>query len=401
MCDIDTSISAATVKKYRLAEYFESNWEAYISNPHVFVTSEQFKAVNSIMVCRTAVLGVDEYVCTGCGEVIEIYHNCRNRFCPTCSWNDTRVWAAKIKEQLMNIPHRHVVFTLPHGFHPLAKSNGKELLNILLRTASDTLKDWAEHKHQIKIGIISVLHTAGETKDYHLHVHMIVSWGGISNETKELITIKGNYVNYKFLQEKFRIKFEDELVSLYDNGRLEHKFKDRSELLIFLRRINMKNWHIHLEPPMPTAEAVIRYIGRYSKRACISENKITEIAEEYISFRHKDYKTIGLDNKPVERVLKLHYKDFFPRLLQHVPFKNFRLVRYYGLYSNKGSIPEEYITKEAEADEEQYEWENPFVCNICEKKREYIQTTFDMRLPQERKGKFDVSIHPSYIYKRA
>ena len=388
-------------KKYRLAEFFDAHWEAYIKEPQATITFEQYKAVKAIRTCRTAVLGVDEYVCKGCGEVVEIYHNCRNRFCPTCSWGDTVKWAEKIKSQMMDVPHRHVVFTVPHAFQPLIKSNGKELLNVLMRTSADTFKDWAEHKYKMKMGIISVLHTFGETKEYHLHTHMIVSWCGLSNETGKLMPIKGDYVNYKFLQEKFRIKFEDSLLELYDKGRLEHKFKDRMALLGFLRHINKKNWHIHLEPPMATPSAVIRYIGRYSKRACLSEYKITEIEGEYISYRHKDYKIIDTDNRPVERILRLHYKEFFPRLLQHVPYRYFRLVHYYGLYSTKSTIPEEYRNKDEEPEEDHGDWVNPFVCSFCEQEREYIQTIFDIRLPKERIGKFDINIHPSYIYKRA
>ena len=387
-------------KTYRLADFFDTHWDAYIKDPTSPIMIEQYKAVSAIRTCRTAVLGVDEYVCKGCGEVVEIYHNCRNRFCPRCSWGDTVKWADRIKSQMMDVPHRHVVFTVPHALQSLIKSNGKELLNVFMRTAADTFKDWAEHKYKIKMGIISVLHTFGETKAYHLHVHMIVSWGGLSNETGKLTSIKGEYVNYKFLQEKFRNKFEDSLVWLYDKGILEHKYADRNAFLGFLRRINKKNWVIHLEPPMATPSAVIRYIGRYSKRACLSEYKITAIEGEYISFSHKDYKTIDIENKPVERILKLHYKEFFPRLLQHVPYRYFRLVHYYGLYSTKSTISGEYLNKD-EGQEESQDWVNPFICNICEQKLDYIQTIFDIRMPKERIGKFDVNIHPSYIYKRA
>jgi hypothetical protein len=403
MCDLCANKGHSVEKKYRLSDFFEAHWESYIKSPKAPITIEQYKAVNAIRICRTPVLGVDEYVCPSCGEVIEIYHNCHHRFCPTCSWGDTMKWAEKIKSQMMDIPHRHVVFTVPHALHPLIKSNGKELLNVLMQTSADTFKDWADHKYKMKIGIISVLHTFGETKEYHLHAHMIVSWGGISNETGKLITIKGEYVNFKFLQDKFRIKFEDALVSMYDQGLLEHKFNDRQSFMMHLKQINKKNWILHLEPPMKTPCAVIRYIGRYSKRACISEYKITDMEGEYISFRRKDYKTIDENNKPVERELKLHYMDFFPRLLQHVPFKNFRLVRYYGLYSNKGNIPEEYLNKDQEKDQEKQEEEciSPFVCSFCKENRIYIQTIYDMRLPQERIGKFDINIHPSYVYKRA
>jgi len=299
------------------------------------------------------------------------------------------------------LPHRHVVFTIPHALIPLIKGNGKEVLNILLRTSADTFKDWAEHKYKIKMGIISVLHTFGEVKEHHPHVHMIVSWGGICAETGKLISIKGEYVNYKFLQAKFRIKFEDSLVAMYNSGVLQHKYSDRIAFLSFLRSINKTNWKLHLEPPMPAPSAVIRYIGRYSKRACLSEHKITEIAGDYISFRHKDYKTIGLDNKPVERILQLHYSKFFPRLLQHVPLPYFRLVRYYGLYSTRSNIAEEYLNKDIEIEEKDQDYESPFVCSFCKKERAYQYTIFDIRPREIRIGQFDANIHPSYIHKRA
>jgi hypothetical protein len=302
---------------------------------------------------------------------------------------------------MMDLTHRHVVITLPHALIPLVKRNDKYLLNILLRTAADTLTDWAKHKYNLKIGIISVLHTFGETKECHLHVHMIVSWGGIDLKTGKLVPIKGEYVNYKFLQDKFRNKFEDCLVGMYDKGTLQHTFSDRISLLTFLKRINKTNWRIHLEPPMPTPSAVIRYIGRYSKRACLSENKITEMEGEYIAFRHKDYKTIGVDNKPVEKTERLHFSEFFPRLLQHVPLPRFRLVRYYGLYSTKSKIPQNYLNNDIEPQEEQREWKNPFVCSYCQKEREYLYTVLDIRPREDRIVPFDVTIHPSYIFKRA
>jgi hypothetical protein len=404
MCECHThteGLECSLEKKYRLADFFEAHWETYLKSVHVPITKEQYKAVNAMRACRTAALGVDQYACKTCGEVVEIYHNCKNRFCPTCSWGDTVKWASKIKSQMMNLPHRHVVFTLPHALNPLIKRNGKELLNILLRTSSDTFKDWAEHKYKIKMGIISVLHTFGEVKDYHVHVHMIVSWGGISTETGNLKPIEGEYVNYKFLKDKFRTKFEDSLLALYDSGLLEHDFRDRKALLKLIKQINKTNWILHLEPPMPTPSAVIRYIGRYSKRACLSEYKIIDIDEESLSFRYKDYKTIGEDKKPVERILRLHYTDFFPRLLQHVPLSYFRLIRYYGLYSTRSTIPEEYLNKEEEKESDEREWENPFVCTFCKQEREYQYTIFDLRKRENRIGQFDERIHPSYIYKRA
>lgn len=223
-------------KKYRLADFFNAHWDQYCQHPTEFIEAWQYKAVNAIRVCRTEVLGVDYYACPECGEISEVRHNCKNRFCPTCSWLDTVKWSEKIKSEMLDIPHRHIVFTLPHQLNPLIQKNARALYNILGRVSSDTFKDWIKTKHNLKTGVISVLHTFGEKKNLHVHTHMIVAWGGIDFETGEMKTIEPDYVKYSFLQKKFRCKFEDELISLYDNGELKHNFADRKEFMQFIKK---------------------------------------------------------------------------------------------------------------------------------------------------------------------
>jgi len=126
---------------------------------------------------------------------------------------------------------------------------------------------------------------------------------------------------------------------------------------------------------------VIRYIGRYSKRACLSEYKITSIEGEYLSFKYKDYKKTDEAGKPIETVLRLHYNDFFPLLLQHVPLTNFRLVRYYGVYATKSKILEEFKKKapyqESSADNEPLDPTK--ICSSC-------SGTMTLTLSQSEKG---------------
>lgn len=235
----------------------------------------------------------------------------------------------------------------------------------------------------------------------HLHTHMIVSWGGINPTTGCLKVIKGEYVNYSFLKTKFRCKFEDKLVELFDTGTLNHDFKDRIAFMRFLKRINDKNWIIHLEPPMENPEAVVRYIGRYSKRACLSEYKITSMAGEYISFNYKNYKKQDKSKKPIIENLTLHYNDFFPRLLQHVPLPYFRIVRYYGVYANRVKIPTEYKFKsEVElSDQDHDNWEtlqlqktgeNPLICKHCQTRKQYQYTI--IKKPGQKPKKIFISI---------
>jgi len=381
-------------KKYRLADFFDQWWDIYKQSPKEPITLEQYKAVNAMRICRTAALGIDYFACPDCGGITKVYHSCKNRFCPTCSWQDTLKWADRIKNKMMGIPHRHVVMTLPHQLNEMIKLNKGELLSVLMRAGADTLKDWIGHRYNIKPGIISVLHTYGETKQYHVHVHMIVSWGGPDKQTSTLKPIEGEYVNYNFLKKKFRCKFEDEIIAMFDNHTLQHRFPSREKFLQFIKQMNKKKWIIHFEPPMDIPTKVVRYIGRYSKRACLSEYKITKMEGGSIAFKYKDNKTKDINNKPIELELELNYRDFFPRLLQHVPPKYFRLVRYYGMYSNAASIPGEYLYKEENEPEtgQQENWEglqiektgaSPLICAICKKRKIYIYT----RLKSKRKNK--------------
>jgi hypothetical protein len=381
-----TGIGTATEgTKFRLASFFDQNWDAYVKSPKEYITPEQFKAVAAMRVCRTEALGVDHYACPECGEMSQVYHSCKNRFCPTCSWKDTLLWAEKMKSQMMGIPHRHVVFTLPHQLNNLIKANKSSLLDFLFKAAAESVKDWMWHKYGLKPGIISVLHTFGETKEFHSHIHMILSWGGV-NKNHWIEQIKGDYVNYDFIQTKFRCKFEDKLVELFDSKALENKFGCRMDFLHFLKRVNEKNWRVHFEASMAIPSEVIRYIGRYSKRACLSEYKITNIEGENITFKYKDYKNLDINGKPIVKELTLHYTEFFPRLLQHVPLPYFRLVRYYGAYAarTKAMLKEKYPvyqekTEEAEV-EEVYELpENPKLCKNCNVPKTYLYTTFRNR----------------------
>ena len=388
MCKPAFKTDKSYEKKYRLADFFHMHWHKYTKSPKVYIKESEFKAANAIMVCRTAVLGIELYACEECGEVTEIRHSCNNRFCPTCSWKDTVDWAERTQYNMMNIKHRHVVFTLPHGLIPLIKENDNKLYSMFMRVCASTLKEWFLVRHNLKIGVIEVLHTYGEQKELHPHVHMIVSWGGIDINTGKLKEIESEYVKYGFLQKKFRAKFEDELILMNDNKELFHDYINRQTFMQFVKKINKTDWVIHLEPAMKTPAKVIRYIGRYSKRACLSEYKITEIEGEYISFRYKDYKDRDENKVPREKVLKLHYYDFFPRLMQHVPIPYFRLVRYYGLYSNHGRIPEEYKfqsdpNEDTSVIEEEYK---PKHCKTCDTEKIHVITYFDLRPIQQRRA---------------
>lgn len=335
-------------KKFSLASFFNQHWDKYTLKPKYPITTVQYKAVNAIRRCRTEALGKDIYTCNDCGEMVEVFHSCKNRFCPNCSWADTVKWSRNVYNHLLNVPHRHVVMTLPHSLNYLIRRNNKFFFQTILGVASNLMKAFIRNKYHVEPGVISVLHTFGEKKNLHLHVHMIVSWGGIDKEKSMLKSIPvSDRVDYVKLKDLFRSKVIEAVNKAYNTEVLAHNFEDAQQYKDFIDSLFETPWILHLEPPMNVPEQVIRYIGRYSKRACLSEYKITSIEGEFISFKYKDYKQKDDAGKYREKIMRLHYHDFFPLLLQHVPLTNFRLVRYYGIYATKSKILAEFKNKAA------------------------------------------------------
>lgn len=330
-------------KKFTLAQYFNLHWDSYVKEPKHFIKPEQYKAVNAIRICRTDTLGKDIYACTGCGDTVEIRHNCKNRFCPTCSWKDTLKWGERMQNMLMNVPHRHVVVTLPHSLNNLLMRNQKDLTNALLSISGHLLTDFLLKEHGIKAGVIAVLHTFGEKKNLHLHVHMIVSWGGESIKNGRLKTLENPYIDYNKLKDIFKNRFIKAICKLYKKDELVHRFETVEDFNKFIEKLDSHKWILHFEDPMKIPTQVITYIGRYSKRACISEYKILDISDDHITFRHKDYKEKDENGKVVEKELRLHYNEFIPLLLQHVPLPYFRLVRYYGAYNALSGVNKRHL----------------------------------------------------------
>lgn len=377
MCQSKLTDQKSFEKKFSLAEFFNAHWENYVKKPTKFITKEQFKAVNAIRLCRTSELGKDVYACKDCGSNVEIYHSCKNRFCPNCSWTDTLKWADKVFNKLMNVPHRHVVVTLPHDLNSIILKNKKFCFDTLMSLASNLVKEYIIKEFNTIPGVISVLHTFGEKKNLHVHVHMIVSWGGLNDARNQLNIIPDNqFVDYIKLKETFKSRYINELTNQYNKKELKTDFSDKSDFLNFTNKLQQKNWIIHFEPPMNMPEQIIRYIGRYSKRACLSEYKITNIEGEFISFKYKDYKEKDPENKPMQKILTLHYRDFFPLLLQHVPLARFRIVRYYGAYNTKSKINSAFTEKTQNADTGQkiIEFNDTKVCSICNGTMQYIET---------------------------
>lgn len=360
----------------RLAEILQTHWKQYIHEGGRFIPPHVFKAANQIMACRTPKLGTDVYQCPQCGTTKFVYHSCKNRFCPRCGQAETDHWAKTLLSQLPKLKHHHVVFTLPAQLRAWAKANPDVLYTLLFHTSAHVIKEWFAEKHHAIPGIISVLQTAGSDLHFHPHAHMVVSGGGLKGA--QWFELASEYlVNDKYLAKKFRWRFLKGLVAAYDQGQLQlpgelDAMRERREFMRLVKKLHSVTWVVSVQPPLANPEQIVRYVGRYTRRACLSEYRITDFSEGVITFTCKDYAATE-DGKPGSKSVSLHYREFFDRLFQHVPLPSFRMVRYYGLYAHFKDLPP-LPEEKPHALPEKLSWrelqisktgEDPLICPTC------------------------------------
>lgn len=324
-------------KKHTIQDLLKNHFRQYLKDPlrKLYLEPRHFEAVNKIKVCQSSKIGYFVFVCTDCGEVKEVHRSCKHRFCPTCGIADTYKWAEQTLSRLMNIKHHHITMTLPKPLRELSKMNGDKLHNILFKSSAKILKEWFEHRHNLRPGIVSVLHTAGADLKYHPHVHMIVSAGGQDLSTGKYRTLKNAFlVKQRFLGTQLKLKFGQALFEAYNNGELKMhtKIKDAAQLKKWFRNTSDKHWIVSIQDPLDDVEQIVKYVGRYTKRACVSEYKIENIDHKHVDLKYNDYKNTPRGEKPKEAIIRFTKTEFLDRLLQHVPTKRYRAVRYYGQY---------------------------------------------------------------------
>lgn len=298
----------------------------------MYIAPRVFKAVNQTMACQTKKLGTRLYKCPECDQKKVVNHTCKNRFCPRCGYMESRQWAEKLLSILAPIRHHHVVFTLPEGLLPIVHHYPKVVFNSLFSSASWVLKDWFRYKHNLTPGIVTVLHTAGFALKRHIHLHVLVTGGGIRNGKWH--ELKRNYLTrIDHFRKRFQWRFEYELLSALKHGKMGTV--SETELKRLFKDLNNQRWVVAIQKGLHEPWKIIRYIGRYIKRSPITEQSIQSIDDGIVRFESKNSR-----GKLRRVVVALPSDEFLRRLLSHVPLEGFHMVRYYGAYQGKKSTKE-------------------------------------------------------------
>lgn len=323
----------AAVRRPRLevADVFAAHVAAFLRDHPV--SPAQRQVIAAILACRTAVLGGHLDACDTCGHTEVSYNSCRNRHCPKCQVLSQTRWIAQRQERVLEVPHFHVVFTLPAELRPLCRANQGPLYDLLFEAAAQSLLALGHDPRHLgaQLGITQVLHTWARDLSYHPHVHCIVTGGGLSFDGTRWVPKDGRFLfPLRPLSQVFRGKFLQALRARLDRGGL--LFSGRAAPLahgpaleVLLQQLYQKDWVVYAKRAFGGAGQVFAYLGRYTHRVGLSNHRLLRLDSESVCFKTRAHKTATLSGV-----------EFIRRFLLHVLPRGFVKIRHCGLLSSSG-----------------------------------------------------------------
>jgi len=323
--------------KPELADIFRLYGEEYRRSHSV--SYEQIKAMHHIRVCRTAELGGHVEQCSECGFERISYNSCRDRHCPKCQTLVKEQWLNDRKAELIPCGYFHLVFTVPHELNPIILCNKKICLHILFTAVNKTLQAFAKDPQwrlEGQLGFIAVLHTWSQNLMDHFHLHCLIPAGALSLEKDRWVPARDSYLfRIESLEKEFNKRYLRYLKKAYRNQELifpgnTARFESRHAFAQLVKSLSKTQWIAYAKPPFAGPEQMLEYLGRYTHRVAISNNRIRSIDNGKVTFTYRDRER----NNEI-REMTLAADEFIRRFLLHILPKGFMKIRYFGFLSHK------------------------------------------------------------------
>lgn len=291
--------------------------------------TNQLKAINDIVNCRTSNMNGHMKKCDNCGHYEQSYNSCRNRHCNKCQFIRQSIWIDHLKGKLLPGKYFHIVFTIPEILNNLFYINQSECYDLIFKASWSAIDLLCRNSRFLgaRTGAVAILHTWTSTILYHPHIHFLIPSGGLSDDGMEWRMPRGKYlVPVKTLSKLFRAKCADELKLLIDKKQL--KMPDGTDKVSLIQSIYSKEWVVFAKESGKKSDYVLEYLARYTHRVAIGNNRIIKLENGKVTFRCKDPST-GIYN----RAITLDVMEFIRRFLQHILPKGFYKIRYFGILS--------------------------------------------------------------------
>jgi hypothetical protein len=274
--------------------------------------------------------------CDHCQYTHIRYRSCRNRHCPKCQGLARAKWLEYRNAELLPVEYFHVVFTVPDPIAQIAFYNKDIVYDILFRATAETLLTIARDPQHLgaEIGFFAVLHTWGQNLHLHPHLHCVVPGGGVSPDDQWVACRPGFFLPVRVLSRLFRRLFLEALEKAHADGELQffgdlEPLRDRPAFLRHLAPLRDSEWVVYAKAPFGGPQHVLNYLGRYTHRVAISNERLRSLEDGQVSFAWKDYR-----HQQRRQVMTVSAEEFIRRFLQHALPRGFQRIRYYGFLAN-------------------------------------------------------------------
>lgn len=343
----------------------------YILHPR----KTEMENIDKMIHCGDPSFGGAMYGCPHCGKLKFVPFRCHSRFCPTCGNKYTMDRTTSMSFKLVNVTHRHCVFTIDENLREFFLKD-RSLLDCLFHSVNSVITRMFFKMNKSKNftpGFIMVLHTFGRDLKWNPHIHCLISEGGYSDDG---FWRNVKHFDYTFLRNAFRTALLNEMESKIGSSFKKVKAKCYRE--------HQQGFYVYAEPNLCDPRIVVKYIGRYLGRPVIATSRIDKYDGEMVTFHYNRHE----DEQYIEETIPA--MEFIQRLIRHIPEKHFKMIRYGGIYARHREIDSKLYRAISKSKHHIYrsfnQWRtailssfgyDPLVCPDCQHRMEFLELYFN------------------------
>ena len=343
----------------------------YILHPR----KTEMENIDKMIHCGDPSFGGAMYGCPHCGKLKFVPFRCHSRFCPTCGNKYTMDRTTSMSFKLVNVTHRHCVFTIDETLREFFLKD-RSLLDCLFHSVNSVITRMFFKMNKSKNftpGFIMVLHTFGRDLKWNPHIHCLISEGGYSDDG---FWRNVKHFDYTFLRNAFRTALLNEMESKIGSSFKKVKAKCYRE--------HQQGFYVYAKPNLCDPRIVVKYIGRYLARPVIATSRIDKYDGEMVTFHYNRHE----DEQYIEETIPA--MEFIQRLIRHIPEKHFKMIRYGGIYARHREIDSKLYRAISKSKHHIYrsfnQWRtailssfgyDPLVCPDCQHRMDFLELYFN------------------------
>ena len=298
------------------------NWDVFYYNEHDNIREVELIEVQKMMTCKDADRGFFVYHCPHCDELRTVYFGCNSRLCSNCGKNYTDKWSNTLSKKMFNVAHRHIVLSVPDVLWPIMREH-RELHKVFMDAAIQAINDTLSYclRQDITAGAIVVFHPFSRDLEFKCHIHALVTEGGFDKY--------GKFISKKFIPvEAMRKTWQYQVLT-----RLKEALPKTQEMSLFIDSLFKKypnGFYAHLpkKSRITSKKQISSYVGRYVRHPAIANSRLCRYDGKDVTFWY-------VDNEKIKHYKTMPVFEFIKAIIQHIPDKNFKMIRYYGAYCRK------------------------------------------------------------------